>query len=184
MKINEKLRSLQTRTVKLYINDDSDLFSRYSLNTERDPDSKIDLAAASPSDINRELIEYLEKEAAVLPRIIGMNIDLCAKGRTQEELALIADLIKTELKRKYFRLHVTSIKTRWHSVILVLGSIIPLMVQHFFSTMVSHFAISEFLLVVAWVFMWKAVELFFFEHSEIMKEKKSLKKILRAEIFS
>jgi hypothetical protein len=44
------------------------------------------------------------------------------------------------------------------------------------------YSLNEFIIVMSWVFMWKAVELIFFERGKLIKEKAVLLKIFFAEI--
>jgi len=171
-----ELMSLHNRTVRLHINNESDLYNKFSLGICDDEGE----GSVNP-EINPELIDYLQKKAFDMPRIYGIKIELRVKGKSSQELAEIRELIKTEIRKKIFRTNVALFRMRRQSVILVLGAFVPLTVQHFFSQFIQRYALTEFFLVVAWVFMWKAVELFFFDHKDTAKERTALRRILKAD---
>ena len=174
-KINLKLKPFPNKMVKLIINDERDLYNKFNMNLN--PDNIV----SSDSEINPETINYLQKEIRETPRFFNISIKIRVNGRSREELVIIAEQIKTEIKKKILKLNFTEFKMRRQSFILILGGIISLAIQQIFSGLLIRYALKELLLVMAWVFMWKAVELIFFERMQIAGEIKTLKRILKSD---
>ena len=172
-RIKKEMMPFQKKTVRLFINDERDLYGKFSAGLNSG-----NAAAAPDGEINAEIIEYLQREVIDLPAFCSVNFEIRVKGKSGEELAGIKELIHTELNRKIFRAGLNLVKMKHQSILLALGAVLPLTAQQIFAQFITRYALKEFFLVMAWVFMWKAVELFFFERNKISREKKTLKRIL------
>ena len=175
MKPNADFISFPNKTVKLYIKDEADLYNKFTYTGNEEG------TVPEGAEINPQIIEYLLNETRDLPRFIGINVDFRVNGKNVNELKEVEELIRTEINKRIIKTNITLFKMKHQSIVLLLGAIVPLTIQQVFSQFVARYALRELFLVMAWVFIWKAVELIFFERKGITKEKNALKRILKTE---
>jgi len=175
MKNKKDLVPFRNKIVKLYINNEDDLYNKFTFsgyNKGTVPDG---------AEINPQIIEYLLNETRDLLQFIGVSPEIRVNGISENELEKVEELIRTEIKKRILKINIKLFKMKHQSIILLLGAIVPLTIQQIFSQFIARYALKELFLVMAWVFIWKAVELIFFERKEITKEKNVLKRLLKSE---
>ena len=172
MKI-DLIRKLYTKKIKnskdksyieLYINNEADLFNKYSI-------YKKDAIMNNNLKINSEIIDYLINETKIMPikNVLGINVKIAEKINcdTGSINKLIKDNIYekiTIIDRKIKKININSFILAWIGMMLI-G------ITHIFHFFEQGYPLNEFIIVMSWVFMWKAVDLMFFERAELMKEK-------------
>jgi len=67
------------------------------------------------------------------------------------------------------------------SFILIWIGMILISITQIFQFVERRYSLNELIIVMSWVFMWKAIDLIFFEKRELLKEKRNLLKIYFSE---
>ena len=165
--------NINEKTIILHINDERELYGKFSCPAGN-------AAGLIDAEINPEIIDYLEKEAEDIPVFFNMKINLDITGMSSEKYGRAEDMIKTAVLYRIQKANIKLSKNRWGSIMMILAGFIPLTLQQILSSLVTRYALREFLLVVSWVFLWKAVEQIFFERKKIIMEKHALRKILNS----
>ena len=173
---NKKKSLFQEKIISLCINNEKDLYNRFTFFSDENIE-----ANASHMQISDEVINFLERQMDHVPPFIPVTIELRLKERNEEKLKRIEESIKAELTKKTFEIDIAIAKMRRNGVLLVIAGVIPLTFRQIFSALTSRYALTELFLVMAWVFMWKAVEILFFNRPELAKRKMKFRRILKAE---
>jgi len=170
--------SFKKTRIKLYINNEADLYEKFSYPADSgETAGRTDFA----SEIDPAIIAYLEKKTAAVPVYSDFEIELHIRDAGKEKHRIAADAIKAYVIGQLAETEITLAKINRNSIMLILAGILPLAMQQMFTKVISRYFMSEFLLVMTWVFMWKAVELLFFGRPELAKKRSVLKKIYRAD---
>jgi hypothetical protein len=167
----KKLESDENRTeIKLCINNDTELYNSFS-NIKN-----------GYGKINDDVIDYLKNETEDIPKRHGVIITLELCEKTSEKMEIIEKLIKTKIEEKIRKVNEKVKKINRNSCILALLGMILIGATQVFQTLEKRYAFNELIIVMSWVFMWKAVELFFFERVSLIKEKAILMKIYYSKV--
>ena len=164
--------------ITLCINNEKELYNKFSFLSVDTDDTDI-----SELEINDEVINYLEKQLYHVPPFFPVKVELRIKQTSEENFFNIEKLIKHAIQDILFDIEINLAKMRRNSVLLIIAGIIPLSFRQIFSTLTTRYALSELFLVMAWVFMWKAVEILFFSRPDLTKRKSRLRRLLKAEYF-
>jgi hypothetical protein len=161
--------------VGLCINNEMDLYNNYSILAKTDNFS-------DNAKINQGIIEYIKNEIKKIPIKNTLIISLKLLDNINCRINIIEKLIKDNIfaeisiiKNKIKRINIIS------SLLVFIGMTLIGTTQ-LFHILEKRYAIKEFIIVMSWVFMWKAVDLIFFEKTNLMKEKRILMKIYNSEI--
>ena len=160
----------------LCINNEKELYNKFSFFSDEPIDSNI-----HELEINDEVINYLEKQLYHVPPFFPVKVELRLKQASEEKFNHIEKTIKLAIQEKLFDIEINLAKMRRNSVLLIIGGVIPLSITQIFSTLTTRYALSELFLVMTWVFMWKAVELIFFNRPDLTRRKSRLRRLLKAE---
>jgi hypothetical protein len=157
--------------VTLRINDLGDLYNRFSITN-------------NSGKINDEIINYLRMESENVPKPNSLIITIKANENLKGKIELIEDLIRENIKNKITKLTEQIRKANRNFFVLSLVGMVLIGITQIFQVAERRYSFNEFMIVMSWVFMWKAVEIFFFERIKLIKEKAILGKIYFSEIIT
>jgi len=167
--IHNKNRSV----IELCINNEMELFNNYSLlknNSHNNP------------KISSDIMDYIKSETGNIDIKNALIISIKLADEIKFEIRYIEKLIRDCIDSKILILDKKIKKLNIHSFLLALTGMMLIGLTQIFHILEKRFSLHEFIIVMSWVFMWKAVDLMFFERAELMKEKGILAKIYFSEI--
>jgi hypothetical protein len=141
---------------------------------------KTNVSGNNMGQINSNLIDYLIKQITGRPKKEGCKITIKTSNPLIKELDVINDIKNTIDYR------IISLDKKIRNSILGTIVLIPLGVlfcfgSHIFPEMISKYSLQELLVITSWVFICRAVELFFFDSLKYSFEKIKYKKLYIAE---
>ena len=183
MKINilEKIYSRKIKNnknksvVELCINNEMDLCNKYSICDKNDIKN-------NNVRINNEIIDYLINEIKVVPHKNTFVINIKIFDKMDFEINFIKKLIKDSIDRKMLIINKKIKRVNIYSFILAWVGMMLIGITQIFQFIEKRYSLNQFIIVMSWVFMWKAVDLIFFERAEIIKEKGILLKIYYSDV--
>ena len=167
--------SKEENIVELFIDNEIDLFSKYSIR-------KKDSVGNTNSKINNDIIDYLVNEVKIIPIKNRLKIYLKVVTKIINDNDLISKMIKNNVIEKITIINKRINKININSLLFALLGMLFIGVTQVLQFIEKRYSLNEFVIVMSWVFMWKAVDLMFFERAELMKEKGILLKIFFSEI--
>jgi len=170
------MKSKSTDSVDVFINKEADLYNRYTF-------SEKDYIKNISTRINGEVIEYLINEIKTFPINNTLNINLIISNNIYIDIKFIEGIIKENITKDIVVINKTLRKTHFKSIIFSIVGMLLIGVTQIFQLIEKRYSLNEFIIVMSWVSMWKAVDLIFFERADLMKEKTKLLKIYFAKIF-
>jgi hypothetical protein len=177
--IAKKLRRNVNKTkIKLCINNNAELYNHFTISNKENKN----IVSNINGKINNEIIDYLIIEAENIPPKNSLIIAMETFEKTNETIEFIEKLIKENFKEKLYAINKRIRKINRNSLILILIGMILIGITQIFQIMERRYSLNEFVIVMSWVFMWKAVELIFFERTKLIKEKAILLKVFYSEI--
>jgi hypothetical protein len=173
----KKLKSIQNKTkVELCINDIIEIYSPFSIVNDGDHIEN------NNAKINKEIIEYIKTGAENIPGKNGLIICIKISEKTNGKIETIEKLIKEHIQKKLLEINEKIRRTNRNAFIFAIIGIFLIAITQFYQIIERRYALNEFIIVMSWVFMWKAVEIIFFERIKLIKEKVILLKICYSEI--
>ncbi len=162
--------------IELCINDERELFRNFSaLRGEN-------ISGNNGAKINGEIIRYLKDETKKAP----MENDLTIKIKTAENInckvEAIEKMIKADIEEQIIATGKKMGRITRSSVILAAIGMLLIGITQVFQISERRYSLNEFIIVMSWVFMWKAVELWFFKRADLMRKRGVLAKIFFSEI--
>ncbi|AEF85768.1 hypothetical protein TREPR_3686 [Treponema primitia ZAS-2] len=177
--MTKKLRHNVNKTkIKLCINNDMELYNHFTISINEDKS----ISNNGNGKINNEIIDYLIIETGNVPLKNSLIIAMETFKKINETIEFIEKLIKENIKEKLYIINKRIRNINRNSFILILIGMVLIGITQIFQIMERRYSLNEFVIVMSWVFMWKAVELIFFERVKLMKEKAILLKIFYSEI--
>ena len=170
--INRSKNNQHKTKIILCINNFMELYNHFSITGNGN--------TIETGKINNEIIDYLKIETKNIPKGNGLIISI--KTGENEKIKLIENLIKKNIKEQINRINEKIKKAHRNSFILAIIGIILIGTTQIFQIFEKRYSLNEFIMVMSWVFMWKAVEIFFFERVKLVKELRVLFKIYLSEI--
>ena len=166
-------RSKNRSVIELCVNDETELYNRFSM-------PKDDFN--NNAKISNDIMNYIETEANNIDLKNALVISIKLANGIRCDLNHMEKLIREYIDKKFLMLGRKIKKLNLHSFLLALTGMMLIGVTQIFRILENRFSLQEFIIVMSWVFMWKAVDLMFFERAELMKEKGILLKIYFSEI--
>ena len=163
--------------IELYINDEKDLYNKFTVSGKNKP-------PALHTKINDEIIDLIIAETENTPNknSLAITINLCCQMNS--EINAIEKMIKENIARRIDSINWTFKK---YNIFIVISAFIGMFligVTQFLEVTERRFPLKEFIVVMSWVFMWKAVELIFFDKMKLRRKKRILLKIYHSEIIT
>jgi hypothetical protein len=171
----KKLKNNQNKTkITLCINNFLDLYNRFSITNNGN--------IIDAGKISTEIMDYIKMETENIPKENSLIISIKTNENGNGKVKLIDNLIKRNIKEKIGKVNENIRRTNRNSFILAFIGMILIGITQIFQIFERRYSVNEFIIVMSWVFMWKAVETFFFERVKLIKEKAILLKIYFSEI--
>ena len=130
--------------------------------------------------INKDLTDYVWHKSKLVP--LGQNIKLqmfCNEDISKEE---VSSALKNYYRAEYLDAKSElKNKTRFSLVCLFLG-VITLLVLSLFNTILNNFYLTTVIDILAWVFVWEAFDVFFFQRSITIRKLKQIQRLYTAKI--
>lgn len=145
--IKEKKHTVGNR-VKLKLDDASGICSKYCKGGEV---------------VKEGIIDYLERAIAYITIKSPVNIEVSAERNAREKVRKLKELVMGNV---YTRLIAANRDLRRNTLIaigLAFFGLLLLALQVFITNSFDSPVGNEFLLVICWVFLWRAVEIYFFD---------------------
>ena len=158
--------------IELCINDEKELFNRFSVLNNNSGAGKV----------NSDIIAYLVNEAENLPLKNSAVIHIKMPGSITLKTESVESLIKDNIREQLLKTNKKLRSKNRYSIVLACIGMLCIAFTQVFQFLARRYSFNEFVIVISWVFMWKAVELFFFERAVLMKEKRILMKLLYSEV--
>lgn len=131
--------------------------------------------------VRQELLEYIEKEARAIPLSTRIRIEFELGEDVSSSVESIAELVGKDLRERIQGLRETMRRLMRRSLVLMVVGILIFAVETIMPQWSESGAIHEMLIIMCWVFIWKAVESFFFERRSAMLERMRLVHLYMAE---
>ena len=167
--------SKEENIIELCINNKMDLFNKYSV-------CKIGNVNSNCLKISNDIIEYLIDEVKLTPIKNRLKISIIVVSNIINNKDFIRKMINNNIIEKITVINKKITKININSLLLALLGMSFIGITQIFQFIERRYSINEFVIVMSWVFLWKAVDLMFFERAELIKEKGLLLKILFSEI--
>jgi hypothetical protein len=148
--VKNKLQN-QDNKVKLVLTEESNLCSRF---------------CATGTVVDEEIIEYLERAVEYIPIKYPVDILVSTAHKGSGVIEKLRELVN---KNVYSRLLAANHDLKRNGLISLVLAVIGLLMlglQAFFASRFDIPMSNEFLLIISWVFIWKAVETFFFDRQK------------------
>jgi sRNA-binding carbon storage regulator CsrA len=173
----KRIKSNPRKTlIDLCINSENELYNHFS---------KLDnviIAKADNAKINNEIIEYLIMETEKIDQRDSLKIGVKAPEKQDVAVEQIERLIKENINEKLSSLNGKIRRTNSIAFILIFIGMALVGVTQIFQVFENRYSFNEFIIVMGWVFMWKAIELLIFDRFKLIKEKAILMKIYYSKI--
>jgi hypothetical protein len=171
----KRLKNNQNKTkITLCINSFLDLYNRFSITNNGN--------IIDAGKINIEVMDYIIMETENIPRENNLIISIKTNENGNEKVTVIDNLIKRNIKEKIGKVNEKVRRTNRNAFILAFIGMILIGSTQIFQIFERRYSVNEFIIVMSWVFMWKAVEILFFERVKLIKEKAILLRIYFSEI--
>jgi hypothetical protein len=161
------LKSLEATTVEVCIRHETDLYNPFSVLNAVNDNAKI----------NEAVIEYIVHETEKIPIENRLEIVIQSVEKVQNSVAFTEQRIKENVAEKIAAVSAGIRKACRNAILLATAGMVLIGSTQVFQLFEKRYALNEFIIVMSWVFMWKAVELFFFDRSKLMKKLGMLFKV-------
>jgi hypothetical protein len=164
--------------IKLCLNNNTELYNHFTISIKENQNFENNLSGK----INNNIIDYLIIETENISTNNSLIIAIEKFEKINETIEFIEKLIKENIKGKLYNIDKRIRKISRNSFILILIGMFLIGITQIFKIIERRYSFNEFVIVMSWVFMWKAVELIFFERIKLIKEKAILLKIFYSEV--
>ena len=173
----KRIKNTKDKTkIELCINNETELYNHFSItNTKNAPEH-------TNAKINNEIINYLMEETKKIPRYNSLVIGIKTPDGSNFEIDFVKKLIKENIHEKLMIIDKKRRTINKKAFILTFIGMILIVAIHIFHFFESLYFLNEFIIVMSWVFMWKATELFFFKRAKRVREAIILMKIYFSEM--
>ncbi len=153
----------ERREIKLSVT--ADIYDKYS--------------GLSDKFINKDIISYLEDRAKYVPAFEKLTILV-----ESPYVSIMDELhsgINAELKKRLSDIEYELRKDLGESALLFLAGAISFIFETFFAIGFQSKVLDNLMVIVCWVFIWRAVEVFFLERRDLRKQKRKLLQLYLAD---
>ena len=134
--------------------------------------------------IDESIFSYLEKTVKYIPvdKSVIINVILPQNGSTN--IPNLHEMIQETVQRKNIILNQKLQVNMKIFLILILFGLIAFLFEAFIAEYINIPMINELAIIVCWVFIWKAVETYFFSRRKIKNQKRKLMQLYLARLDS
>jgi hypothetical protein len=148
--IKNKIQN-QDNQVKLVLTEESNMCSRF---------------CATGTVVDEEIIEYLERAIEYIPIKNPVDIMVSTAHKGSEVITQLRKLVNNHVYSRLLAANHDLKRNGLISLVLAVIGLLMLGLQAFFSSRFDIPMSNEFLLIISWVFIWKAVETYFFDRQK------------------
>jgi hypothetical protein len=148
--VNNKLQNRVTE-IKLVLTEESNICSRFCTNN---------------TVVDEEIIEYLERSVNFIPIKYPVDILVSAMNKGSGVIEKLRELVNINVYSRLLAANHDLKRNGLISLVLAIFGLLLLGLQAFFSSRFNIPMSNEFLLIISWVFIWKAVETYFFDRQK------------------
>jgi len=124
--------------------------------------------------ISHEILDYLEDQTKYIPVYSQVNINIETGKNEETIIENVKDAVRNHLRVGIIEKQIEMTQNlKEFNALLVLG-VTSFGVKAILNKYISNVSINEILLIVAWVFIWRAVETLYFDRKRIRKDKLKL----------
>ena len=176
-----KLRKNINRSFKLKAGETQEFITLFFKDEREiiDPYSAGELSGSAI--INPAVIEYLGSRVSPIPPKKKITIEIEYGGNVSVDPYLPEKLIKKKLEQSLFTSFRKNFRIMVSSFALALAGLAILGFINKIPYFTDRYAFNELFVVVSWVFIWRFVEMFFFERIKLRHQHSDLLKIYLAE---
>jgi hypothetical protein len=131
--------------------------------------------------ISSEFAEFLDSQYTEMKANDQLHIDIECDTIDDEERVLYEGAIRSYYRAEEVKKTKEIIRNNFIALIMLIIGIVVIAVSVFFYVF-SHNIVGEIIDIVAWVFVWEAVDLFFFRSPILIRERLKCKHFIDAEI--
>jgi hypothetical protein len=131
-----------------------------------------DLSGARNPKLREDILAYLRNRAKYVPPLDRLVVNVASRGpETPHDLA---NAVRSATRDAILYAHneLQQIK-KLYTILFVLG-VLTFVVKTFVTSFFKNAGVNEIFLIIMWVFVWRAVELFFFDRGTIVRESMRL----------
>jgi len=162
-KIEKRTKNRNEYSIQLSIDDENDIYNKYSLNGN--------------TQIKNEIIDYLEEQVKYVSIAHSITIQVEYKSKNQSTISILQMLIKDKLEDRLSILYQEIHSKLRETILFVILGLISFFLLSIVGRITSSRTIKEILLIICWVFIWKAVEIYFMERRKLVSERLKLMKL-------
>ena len=131
-----------------------------------------DLSSARTPKLREDIVAYLRDRAKYVPPLDRLVVNVALHA--PETLNDLANAVRNATRDAILYAHneLQQIK-KLYTLLFVLG-ILTFVVKTFVTSFFKNAGVNEIFLIIMWVFVWRAVELFFFDRGTIVRESMRL----------
>ena len=131
-----------------------------------------DLSGARNRVLREDILTYLRNRAKYVPPLDRLVVNVALHG--PETLQDLRDAVRNATRDAILYAHneLQQIK-KLYTLLFVLG-VLTFVVKTFVTGFFKNAGVNEIFLIIMWVFVWRAVELFFFDRGTIVRESMRL----------
>jgi len=124
--------------------------------------------------ISHEILDYIEDQAKYVPVYSQLTINVETEEYEAVKIEDVRDAVKNHLRVGIIEKQIEMAKNSKEFIALLVLGVTSFGIKAIINKYVSNISINEILLIVAWVFIWRAVETIYFERKKIRKDKLKL----------
>jgi hypothetical protein len=165
--------------IRLCLSDEAKIYDPFSVSAQNrtsDGEEKNSFAR-----INPEILDYMKREVDTIPFGNKVSVVIDAPFATEEMFGFIKGLIGKSISKTIGDLTVKNRRTlRIASALAIIGILVFALASLVFPPQ-SGYVLHEVAIITSWVFIWRAVEMFFFKRGDTQLEMLKLQRLYFAE---
>jgi hypothetical protein len=169
-----KTKRSGTASIRLCLADEKQMADPYTLSNKN-------ILEDDGIRINKNIIEYLLGEIPDPPMNGKIVIEVAMPSINDEKLNHLKTLINNHVQQAIEKILLENKKHNFSTFLLTVFGMVVISIINIFPNMVDRYFLHELLIIVSWVFLWRAVELFFFMRANNNLQKVKLIRLYSAE---
>lgn len=144
----------------------NELFSSYNYNSD--------------DVINKDLADYIWQKSKLVP----FNHDIKLQIYTKEEVDKkeVKSALNTYYRAEYLDAKSELKKNTIFSLLCLFFGVVTLVVLSLFNSLIDNFYLLSITDILAWVFIWEAFDVFFFQRSHSIRRIKQIQRLYKAKL--
>jgi hypothetical protein len=130
--------------------------------------------------ISHEILEYLEDQIKYVPVYSQIKISIETENDESTMIENVRSAVRNHLRVGIIEKQIEMTQNLKEFIVLLVLGVASFGIKAILNKYISNVSVNEILLIVAWVFIWRAVETFYFERRRIRKDKLKLIQLFMA----